>query len=136
MRTTGVSAVLLATALLFGAGCAVDDSADGDDIAQDDDAVVTTAARPTVSIGKRTYCEGLIVHVDGHVTSSVSNPTLTFKISGGSHPIPLHGGEFSFNPGGSGTLIAKACNAAGCTEDKESVNWIDCHGDNDPGDPR
>jgi hypothetical protein len=135
MRTIRfMTAALAAFALATGA-CAVEDEGDeaeiaeqGTDLADEaagaDDGVVAKAA-PSLSLSAISRCISNVLNVSGQVTTSASSFTLKFN----NLPISAPGGHFSFNPGGSGTLVAKACNGSACTTRSRPIQWRSCWGE-------
>jgi hypothetical protein len=123
MRSIGIASFILATALVTATtGCVSDDlDDDSADLGHVDEAL---SAGPSLVLSALVACRGEFLNVSGQITSSAASVTLTFN----GLPIAHPGGSFSFNPGGSGTLAAKACIGNSCSSRKRAITWVSCHG--------
>lgn len=135
MRSIRFMAAAVAAFTLATAACAVEDEGTddetailedeaADEAAAADDGVIYKAA-PSLTLSSISRCINQVLNVSGQVTTSASSFTLKFN----GLPISAPGGHFSFNPGGSGTLTARACNGSACTTRSKSIQWVSCWGD-------
>jgi hypothetical protein len=142
MRASRIATrVFAALAALSIAACAGDDL-DGElPVAEEEilgveevavEGVTAAAAAPPLSMTVSLGCNGAFLNASG-TTSSTKPVKLVYRLSGTDLPI-TPASFFSFNPGGSGTLIAKACNGTACTTRSRFIQWVSCwpHGGDSP----
>jgi hypothetical protein len=118
-----VAAVLASASL---AGCAVEDDFDDQaelELGESEEELVSAAAAPSLALFATPRCRGMVLNVSGE---AVSNRPVTLTFNG--LAVANNGGSFSFNPGGSGTLKAKACSGSSCTTRTKPIQWVSCHG--------
>jgi hypothetical protein len=137
MRRTCTRIIAALSFATFVAACAAegDEPLTDEELSQIDDEELSVdsdelaAAGPSLTLVGLPSCNGWVFHYEGQAITTAP-VTVTFTISGGTHVIPSPGGHFSFNPGGSGVLKAKACKSGVCTTRSKTIQWQSCAGTN------